>query len=100
MLVSDVDYPYYVRAKAGSADVLLDDGDAFLICGGRLVGPKTTHFVEAGGRGTIFQRLDAGPVRQCTAGGVAWTSAGCASGQRKRTCDAEGFWGSYSATCS
>jgi hypothetical protein len=100
-----------VRAKGINGSVLRADFDAFLFCGGRLVGPiaswdnstpdhyvfaalsSTTNACALGGGGSCV-------YNQCTPGTTQKTSAGCAAGQRSRTCQANGRWGPYGATCS
>lgn len=113
-----------VRAKGLNGSVLLGDFDAFLFCGGDLVGPKissrvgrtaadhesifaalpsSTNTCIVNGGLAVIGVLPAAPtctVIECSAGAIESTSAGCAAGVRTRTCDANGRWGRFSLTCS
>jgi hypothetical protein len=98
-----------VRAKGLNGSILWADFDAFLFCGGRLVGPVASwdhttpdHYVFAALSSTTNAcALGGGACTydECTPGTTQKTTAGCASGERARTCQANGRWGPYSSTC-
>jgi hypothetical protein len=89
-----------LHAVGYGGTVLNGDLDAFLMCGGRTVGPKMgTAVTPNGSVETIFSTLGQHPAPQCTPGNLSTTLAGCADGQRFRRCQPNGRWGSWSATC-
>lgn len=101
MLVTSTS-PGEVHAVTTNGTVLFGDLDAFLFCGGRLIGPKRWSTFPSGGVPveTVFSPLGVAPPAQCASGAIDTTTAGCISGKRTRACSANGRWGPFSATCS